>query len=249
MIRSLGVLLFFLPTLVVAQIEIGGEEIKPAKQDKEKTKNEEKDFGSSTFYVGSNFVFTDRILKQNDGYFGDSLGYRENEIGVSTYNIELGFRTELNDFLEFDGGVAYIRSGESYTFNADDSDSSYRYTNWYHSFGMPLKLHYYTGSKLKFFAGVGIMPHMTLRKVQDLKWTDAEGSGESEVIREKKEKLSPFLLSAVADAGVNYSFDSGWGVYATLNYRRQLTSSFAKTYSFKHYAYSYGFAIGLTKRF
>lgn len=249
MIRTLVVLLFFLPTLVVAQIEIGGEEIKPVKKEKKETKKDESTLGGSTFYVGPNFVFTNRLLKENDGYFGDSLGYRVNEIGVSTYNLEIGFRTELNDFLEFDGGVAYIRSGESYTFKADDSDSSYQYTNWYHSFGMPLKLHYYTGRKIKFFAGAGVMPHMTMKKVQDLKWTDAEGSGESETIREKKEKLSPFLLSAVADLGVNYTFNSGWGVYAALNYRRQLTSSFAKTYSFKHYAYSYGLSIGLTKRF
>lgn len=249
MIRSIGVLLFFLPILSIAQIEIGGEEVKPTEKEKKEVKNNPENLGSSTFYVGPGLVFSNRILKQNDGYFGDSLGYRVNEIGVGTYNAEIGVRTELNEFLEFDGGVAYIRSGESYSFNADDSDSSYKYTNWYHSFAMPLKLHYYRGSKLKFFAGAGVMPQMTMQKVQELNWTDSEGSGESETIREKKEKLSPFLLSAVVDAGVNYSFNSGWGVYASLNYRRQLTSSFSKTYSFKHFAYSYGLSFGLTKRF
>lgn len=230
------------------QIQIGGETEEPKKEPEKKVKPEksvEKKSSDSEIFFGTNWSATNRVLVENKGLFGDSLGERANETGVNRWSFGLGFRTKLNNFLICEGGVSYLQNGETYLF--EGTDTSVTYTNSYQYIGMPIKLYYFFGqNKLRFQVGVGVIPQMALKFRQTSKTIDSEGSEVSESL-ETKIGYSSFVVSFVGNIGIQYEFTPTWSIYVLPEYRRQLTSSYLNTNKHQHFGTALGVNVGFVK--
>lgn len=250
--RFLFLLTFLYSLTSFGQIQIGGEEKEPDKKAKkekvkEKEEKEEKPVdGTTEIFFGANWSATNRVLKINDNVFGDSLGERANETGLNAWSFSLGMRNRINRFLMWEGGISFVQNGEQYSF--ETVDSSYAYTSNYRFIAMPLKLYYTYGEKnLRLMAGVGLAPQMAMAFRQEINFRDTEGDEGSESVKTKVGQSS-FAVSFVGNIGINYSFNSGWGVYILPEYRYQLSSTYLKTEPYKHFGTAFGVSFGLTKK-
>lgn len=247
--NKLLIFLFLITSLTsFGQIQIGGETEDP-KKEKEKTPKQEKvtseKSGDTEIFLGTNWSVTDRILIENKGLFGDSLGERAKEIGVNRWSFGLGFRTKLNNYLMCEGGVSYLQNGESYSFEGIDTSSTY--TNSYQYIGMPIKLYYFYGQKkLRFQVGVGVVPQMALKFKQTSKTIDSDDNEISESV-ETKIGFSSFVVSIVGNIGIQYEFMPTWSIYVMPEYRRQLTSSYLNTNKYQHFGTALGVSVGFVK--
>lgn len=249
------ILLTFIHSLTsFGQIQIGGETEngKSDREKKEKTLKQEKDTvvktqdGATEVFLGANWSVTNRRLEVNTSVFGDSLGARADETGLNTWSFSLGMRNRINSYLMWEGGISFLRNGETYDF--EEADSSYAYTSTYSYIGMPLKLYYtYGKEKLRLQVGGGLIPQMALNFRQDIRYRDAEGGEFTEEIKTKVGQSS-FAIALVASIGVNYELGSGWGLYLQPEYRYQLTSSYLKTEPYLHYGTALGISFGISKK-
>lgn len=228
-----------------AQVELSTE---TTKENNKKVKQEkvkaEKDQKTEVFVLG-NWSFTTRKLIPNEGLFGDSLGERANETGLGTWSAGLGLRNSITDYLKWEGGIAFFQNGEKYSFSSEVNDSSYSYTNKSMYIAMPLKLYYTYGKSIRLMVGVGIVPQMFLRHRQNLVYTTANNT---EVEEETKTKIgySPFTISAVFNAGVDFQVGQSWSVFVMPEYKMQLTSSYVDNSPFKHFGRSIGLNVGVS---
>lgn len=230
------------------QIQIGGETDEPKKETEKKAKPEktvQKKNSDSEIFLGTNWSATNRVLIENKGLFGDSLGERANETGVNRWSFGLGFRTKLNNYLMMEGGVSYLQNGETYLFEGTDTSSTY--TNSYQYIGMPIKLYYFYGQKkLRFQVGVGVIPQMALNFRQSSTIIDSGGNETSESIKTKI-GYSSFAVSIVGNIGIQYEFTPTWSIYVLPEYRRQLTSSYLNTNKYQHFGTALGVNVGFVK--
>lgn len=242
---------FFMTSLTgIAQIQIGGETETP-KEEKKKEKKPEKiqepkpTSGSTELFIGGNWSMTNRNLVKNDNIFGDSLGERSKETGIGAFGFGLGIRSKLHKHLLFEGGISYLKNGETYSFSG--TDTSYSYTNNYQYIGMPLKIYFVYGEKkLRFQAGVGVIPQMALKFRQTTEYTTTEGQQVSESIKTKN-GYNSFVFSFVANLGIQYEFLPSWSIFVQPEYRLQLTSSYLKANPYKHFGNALGISFGLVK--
>ena len=217
-------------------------------QQKEGKKKEKKEYvpdGSTTIYALSNWSRTNRLLQSNDGYFGDTLGERANETFLDTWSFSLGFRNKINSWLTWDGGISYLRNGESYHFAQTDSSFSYQTT--YSYIGMPVRLNYTIGEDIQWFVGAGLLPQMFLSYNQEQRWRNDQGSNGEQTI-DSKSGYNSFVLSALFNTGIILNFKSGWGVMVSPEIRLGLTSTYLKQDSYIHKGRAYGISFGLTKK-
>ena len=137
-----------------------------------------------------------------------------------------------------------LHCGESYLF--EDTDTSHQYVTTYSYVGMPLKVLFTYGEKdFRFFAGIGIVPQMFVRYQQDREWmtTVDETIKESE---KTKSGYNSFVLSAVANVGVQINLGSKASFLFMPEYRYQLVTSYQKQDDYKHFGRALGFNFGLS---
>jgi len=241
---------FFMNYLTgISQIQIGGETEAPIEEKKkekeqkpEKVKQIQQAEASTEIFIGGNWSMTNRKLVENDNVFGDTLGERAKETGIGEFAYGLGIRSKLHKFLLFEGGISYLKNGESYSFSG--VDSSYSYTNNYQFIGMPLKLYFIYGEKkLRFQVGAGVIPQMALKFKQTSKYQTKAGEEVSETLKTKN-GYNSFVFSFVANVGIQYKFLPSWSVYLQPEYRLQLSSSYLKTNPYKHFGNAIGVSLG-----
>lgn len=197
---------------------------------------------TSSVLLYGNWSSTNRLLKVNEGLFGDSLGKREDETKRNLWSFGLGIRSELTENLAWEGGIAYMQNGEEYAI--EELDTAFSYTTSYSYISMPIKLLYTYGNKIKLITGAGFVPQMLVGYKQSQKWTDSDNvDGSAEITARKG--LSTFVLSAVFDLGVEVRMAENWTFYIVPEYKLQLSNSFDEKNSFKHYGRSFGINVGI----
>jgi len=225
-----------------SQVELGGDE--PKKEEKkEVVKPEKQKDGSTEVYFVSNWSNTSRKLVENDAPFGDSLGQRAFESSLNRWSFGIGFRNRINDHFAIQGGISFIRNGESYLF--EDADSLFTYNTTYSYIGMPIKALYTYGEDIMILSRGGITRHLFTSYLQEREWRESADATDTEEIKEQN-GYSSFALSAAFNVGVQLKFSDNWTLLFMPEYRIQLTNSYEKTDSYKHFGRALGFDIGLT---
>lgn len=247
---GLGILLLklFSANLAYGQIEISGEEPKKEKAKKEKEHaypEDEEPTLTTTAYAFFNYAQTFRTLVPNEGLFGDTLGFRANETPLNTFSYGIGFRAELLKMLDFDGGLAYMQNGESYTETIEDT--TYSYTSKYTYIGLPLKLMFKAGKKYRFIAAAGVVPQIFMRFRMYEEWMTGSEVRDSEITK-RSSGFNSFAISTLFNAGFECNFGDRYGVIILPEYRMQLNSSFEKNDSFIHKARALGVNIGFSMK-
>jgi hypothetical protein len=243
--------LLFCRTVAFSQILIGEPQpdAKSATKKKEKksesdsTKVKKEPTGTSIYFV-SNWSATNRSLIENGDLFGEPLGERAVETGLNTWSFGLGFQNEFAKHFMWDGGISFLRNGESYSFVG--TDSAYSYQTTYSYISMPLRVNYVIGKDFKFYAGGGLVPQMFLGYKQDRQWTRADNSEESETIKSKS-GYNSFVISAVVNVGMMVNFNNGWSLLVSPEARFQLNSSYMNQDAYVHKGKAYGVTFGLVR--
>jgi hypothetical protein len=228
---------------------IGGEEEgKKSKPEKEVT---EKDTikkrvpdGFSSIYFVANYSYTNRLLKENKGIYGDTLGKRADETSLNLWSYGIGIQNTINKYLMWDGGIALTRNGESYKFT--EGDSTFAYQTYYTYISMPLRINYTVGKAVKFYVGTGLMPQIFWNYKQDQKWSNGQNDSGKETIKTKS-GYNSYVLSGLFNVGVMLNFGNGWSLLVSPEARLQLTSSYMSQDSYIHKARAYGITFGLTR--
>jgi hypothetical protein len=102
------------------------------------------------------------------------------------------------------------------------------------------------GKEIQWHFGAGILPQMFIQYSQKQQWTTTLNSSDSKVIKTNS-GYSPFVLSAIFNAGVQFNFSNGWGVLVSPELRIQLNSTYLKQAAYIHKARCYGISFGLIK--
>lgn len=245
-----------------SQIELGGEEPKKTKKEKKSDsgkklrRTEEKEklkkrvtLSESTSNVEAYFITnwssTSRLLRENEGLFSEPLGERANETGLSAWSFGLGIRNQFMEHFALQVGISYMRNGENYSFEATDSDSTFKYQTTYSYIGMPIKGLFTYGKNVKLLAGGGLTPQLFTGYRQEQEWTTSLNARGNETIK-RKNGFNNFVLSAALNLGVQLEFGGAWSVVFMPEYRIQLTNSYEKTDPHEHFARALGFDVGLT---
>lgn len=237
-------LMFSFSSALFAQIELSSDD--DSKKKKEKAKALKADIPMSTeeFIIYSNWSVTNRNLSINEGLFGDPLGEREFESNLNIWSFGLGFRQRSLEHLTWEGGLSFIRNGESYLF--EGADSTFTYNTSYSYIGMPIKLYYTVGNQFRFYAGGGVIPQMFFRYRQDQEWTDPTNNTYTESFTYRN-GYSQFVLALVLNVGGQVNLGNAWSVFAMPEYRYQITDSYTITDSYNHFGRALGITFGLTR--
>ncbi len=247
----LGSFLFFTP-FTRAQIEIGGEESKPEKENHRKAERTVKatqtDSGEESFteaYMMVNWSNTTRILRQDDGILQVPLGEREFETPLNTWSYGVGVQTQLNDHLMWKGGMTLLSNGERYRL--EEEDTLLAYQTKYTYIGMPLKLLFTTGTGFKFMIGGGLTPQLFVQYRQDREWRTTTGATGTETLKFKNGYES-FVLGAALNIGFQYRLNDQWSFLFLPEYRIQLTNAYVKNDPYEYFGRALGVDVGLTMK-
>ncbi len=200
------------------------------------------DESTTSVFLSSTWSSTFRTLETGDGFFGKPLGERVNETKLNVWSFTLGFRSQLHKNIAWEGGVSFMRNGESYSF--EESDTSYSYESRYNYIAVPMKLFYTYGSEIKLLVGAGVVPQMFTGFKQNITYED---KASTDVTEEVKTKIgyNSFVLSTVFNIGAQVKVGERWSILLLPEYKLQLNSSYEKNGPYKHKAYSIGGHIGL----
>ena len=136
-----------------------------------------------------------------------------------------------------------MRNGESYLFEGPDTLHSY--TTTYSYISMPVKLYFTYGDNLRLLAGGGLIPQMFLKYKQDRVWINSVNTETKETFTTQN-GYNSFVLSAVANVGVQLNMGKKVSLLFMPEYRIQLTSTYEKQAAYRHYNKALGFNMGLT---
>lgn len=230
----------------IGQIELSKEStVKQEKEKKTKKEKERRDkdsLSATSLYFNANWSYTPRKLIENEGLFAEPLGERANETPGNKWSFGLGFRNQVHQNVAIEGGLAFMRNAEKYSF--EGTDTSYLYKTEYSYIAMPIKVYYTYGKSIKLLAGIGITPQMFVRYKQDREWKTTEGKQESETFKTTT-GFNSFVISGTVSAGVQFELGDRWSIQLIPEYRIQLTSSNDKLDAYKHYASALGINAGL----
>ena len=224
------------------QVEISTETTKEKKKKEKKEKvAREKDNATSVFLI-ANWSYTTRKLIENEGLFADPLGEREFETASNAWSYELGFRNKIHKNISWEGGIAFMQNAEQYSF--EGVDTSYSYRSKYMYIAMPLKVYYTYGESFKLLAGGGLVPQMFIGYRQNIEYTTADNETVTEEVK-LNNGFNSFAISAVLNIGAQINLGGRWSFLFVPEYKIQLTNSYEKNDSYKHYGRSLGFNFGL----
>lgn len=195
-------------------------------------------------YAGLSPSYTFRTLTENEGIFGKPLGERENEIGEWISSFEVGIRNDLTSNLQLQIGLGFTRNRESYSFESTETDSIYRYVNTYRHISFPIRLSYEYGEEIAFFGGIGLMPKafLSMKKVETV--IDINNQ-ENDVTTIEREGFNFFVVDAIANMGTKIQFNENYGIYATVEARRQLSNNYDNQSPYIRKPYALGFNLGV----
>lgn len=217
------------------------EEKKRNKSLEIKAKNEASSVDAILYSTWSS---SNRVLKMNDAPYGDSLYKRADETGLNTWSFGIGVRSSHGKYFTWEGSIAYIRNGESYSYA--DNDSSYTYNTTYAYIGMPFNAYFtYEVKSFKFFAGGGISPQIFSGYKHDVHYVDSAGHEYDDTYKTKS-GYNPYVLSASAIMGVDMSIGQHVSVFLFPEYRWQMISSYEKIDDYKHFARAFNLKFGLS---
>jgi hypothetical protein len=242
-------ILFVLVFNSYAQIEIGGDDNTQKKEAKDSKIKEPKSINvieSTKVFVLSNWSRTNRFLAPNGVLFGDSLGTRKDETYLDKWSFSIGIQNPISEHVFWDGGLAFMRNGESYSYADPLSDSTYSYQTNYSYFGMPVRINVVVGKLVRFYAGLGLVPQMFMGYRQDRYWSTNSNTTGNEKFTSKS-GYNSFVLSGIGNVGVMIDFQNGWHLLVSPELRWQLNSSMLKQDSYIHKARSYGVSFGLVR--
>ena len=229
--------IFFTASMSFAQIEISEEtqELENATKTLD-TRNTEA-------YFHANWSSTSRKLIENISPFGDTLGSRVFEDKLNRWSYGIGFRSRLNDYLSWEGGISLLRNGESYLYEA--ADTMFTYNTTYMYIGMPVKVLFTYGRQVRLYAGLGVLPQMFVQYRQDQEWLTTLDYREKNTFTTNN-GYNSFVFSVVFNVGVQMDITNNMAMYILPEFRYQLTSSYEKQSDFKHYGRALGLNLGLT---
>ena len=110
---------------------------------------------------------------------------------------------------------------------------------------MPVKVYYTYGDNIRLYAGGGLIPQMFLKYKQDRVWINSVDTETKETFTTQN-GYNSFVLSAVANVGVQLNLGKNVSILFMPEFRMQLTSSYESQASYKHYGRAFGFNMGLT---
>jgi hypothetical protein len=198
---------------------------------------------STDVFVSANWSSTNRNLVENDGLFGEPLGLRADEVKLNVWSFGLGIRNRVHRYFTWEGGMSFIRNGESYSF--EGSDSTFSYNTTYSYISMPFKGYFTYGKNIRVFAGGGVIPQMFLQYKQEQEWENSVNAKGDETIKTKS-GYNSFVISLAANIGVQVSMGKNVSLFVMPEYRYQLTSTYEKTDEYKHFGRAFGLNMGLT---
>lgn len=228
---------------IIAQMEIGGDQEDTLVEKREAPIVIEERNDATEIYFVSNWSRTFSILTESKGLSAKPLGEREFEESLDIWSFGVGYRTRVNKYLSIQGGISYLRNGESYTY--ETTDSLFTYNTTYAYIAMPIKALFTYGNEIKLFAGGGFTPQLFSSYRQDQEWKTAKNAIGKETIQ-KKNGYSSFVLSASINIGVQLKFSEKWALLFMPEYRIQLTDTYNELDAYDHFGRALGFDLGLT---
>lgn len=210
------------------------------KEKVKKEKNREKS-GIELFF-GISPAYTYRTLSINEGLFAQPLGEREKEESAWTVGYHLGARTKLSNNVKLEIGAGYYANKEKYSFEA--VDSVLKYENKYQHISFPLRLVYTFGDEIQFYGGIGIIPKAFLSMSREETTLDVNNKESTQKYRER-ENYNLFLLDGVVTVGAQIKLGDNYGIYATLEGRRQFTNNYSSQSPYVRKPYALGFNFGI----
>lgn len=235
---------FFFLFQSISQVVIGeSQSTKKSRSTKKDVPKKVQD-GSTLLYFLVNASNTSRLLKENTGLFGDSLGKRADEKPLKIWSYAVGFQNRISKHFLWDGGISIVRNGERYQFTG--VDTSYSYQSSYSYIGMPIRVNYVVGKQVRFYVGGGLIPQIFTGYKQAVAWKTSKNATVNETIKTKI-GYAPFVLSAVVNTGFLLDFSNGWGLMVSPEIRFQLNSSYLKYEKYIHKARAYGVSFGLIR--
>jgi len=241
-------LLFCQVDIVSAQIEIP----EPKKEEGKEKVREKKEMDPSEVknevLLYANWSNTNRILRPNpakDGLFGEPLGIREDELNLNVWSYGFGFRSVFSEHFMWQGGISWMRNGETFDYQATDSDSTFAYQTYYNYIAMPIKVMYQTGGRVNFYGGIGVMPQLFFSYRQEQQWTTVVNTQVTETVKTKN-GFNTFVLAGMVTAGVQLRMNSGASIFLEPEYRIHLTNSYTEIDSYEHFGRAFGLNLGFT---
>lgn len=199
------------------------------------------------FYFESQRMNMYRSLISNDAFLPTPLGERASEVALSVWSQQLGMGLGLSQHFYIDAGVSWLQNGESYAFEATDSDSSFAYQTKYRYLALPLQLKATFGQKLQFYTGAGLVPALYQGYRQDLQWTNALGAKYDDQIKINN-TMNSFTIAWIASAGIDLQLDDMFNLRLGLLYRSQLNNSYSPYEAYVHKSVGWGFNFGISKK-
>lgn len=196
------------------------------------------------FYVGAGRVFANRQLSENKAPYGEPLGFRADEAGLKAWSFQIGMRNRVSSFLSYDLGVAFDRMGESYLYEAPDSDSTFSYKTRYSYFSVPAQVLFTYGKDLRFFIGGGLQPQLFAGYRQEQEWTtETQAKDDKEITSAKG--LNTFALGILASAGVQFRLGNKSSLYILPSMLWNVTSTYDSQAEYIHKGVSFNLKFGL----
>ena len=201
---------------------------------------------SSDSYIHISYFSAFRTFKDESS--NKKYSKRLDEKAISTSGIEIGKIIKINQQFNFSIGVTFFGGGESYQYSDNVTDSTFYYKNVYHQIGIPIRLNFEMGNKVKGFVFAGVVPASILHRRYESNYTDEKGKIFENEIETFKNDLAMFQISGSFGGGIKYSFKNTT-LYAMGEYRpyfsntytglflshqmRLIGGSFGMIYSFK----------------
>ncbi|RFC54980.1 outer membrane beta-barrel protein [Brumimicrobium aurantiacum] len=238
---------YLITLLFLTSYLYGGTQIITNNEETKKKESTDLDVTSNNksgteIYFGASPSYTFRTLEINEGVFAKPIGERANETAEWETGFNAGVRTKLNQHMKFEIGAGYAANAESYNFS--ENDSLYKYTNTYRHISFPIRLAYTFGDEISFYGGVGVMPKAFISMKKETTTLDINNN-EKTVTTNETDKFNYFLVDAVATLGTQIKFSEHYGIFAMLEGRRQLNSSYDTQSPYIRKAYALGFNFGI----
>jgi len=195
-----------------------------------------------------------RSIEINDYFANSSIEQYENEEAIHLYQMEIILQLPITEIGFLETGIGFYQNGESSNYVDPNSDSTFRYSNQFQYFGLPLKLSLQK-SIIKFKSGhislgisSGFVPLLLNGYNQKRAWTTNFGSRNSETLKDRT-YITSYNVLGVLETTIGYHFKEDYGIHLMGNYNKSLMNSFTKYGPYKRKAFSYGISLGLSKSF
>jgi len=232
-------------SLSFGQISSGKvEEVKPEEPAPRVKRIPTEGMDEFAFYLGAGRVYANRKLTPNVSPYGAQLGIRAAEDGFKTWSYQIGVRNRVSKWLSYDAGLAIDRAGESFSFAATDTDSTYSYTSRYTYYALPMQVFLTYGKDFRFFVGGGIQPELFAGFKQEQKWTTATNTQRSQDVESEK-GFNPFGLGVLASAGVQWRLGNTTSLYCVPTMMWNLVNTYDQQADYIHKARTFNLKFGL----